>query len=1045
VVDLKKVLLCGVSAAAMGTLTLPAYAADDQVETVVVTGIRASLRNAQDLKKNSDVIQDSISAEDIGALPDRSVTEALQRIPGVAINRFAGSNDPDHFSAEGSGVTIRGLNDTRSEFNGRDTFTANDGRALSFADVPAELLAGIDVFKSPSAEQIEGGIGGTVNLRTRLPFDANGQVIAFAADGTYSDKAQKTSFGGSGLYSNRWDTPVGEFGLLLAASRSQLFTRSDGTQIAAWGAGTSTTGAPGCPAGQTCYVPEGGDARIQNFDHVRYGYSAAGQWKSNDDTLLATFQFIRSDSQEAWNEHTLDVAADVVAGNGDCPGAPVGSNGCPNPPTAAHLQPIPGTTWTFDKQGLFTKGLISQNSGWRSADNTVPVVGLQAQDITRGVQEEFITDDYSFNLKWAPTNHWAIDFDAQHVASTSSNLDVQTMLGTWVTADMDTTHGGIPALTFLPATNTASQDPTTYFQDPANYFWRSAMDHIEQSSGHEDAFKADAEYTIDDGFVDSVKVGVRYADREQDVRYTTYNWGALSEVWDGSNGPVWLAQNAAINPAVQQNSCNCAVPANSRNPALVAGGNLVSSVSYAGFQGGSVPIPVHGLFLTQNPVTDYANFSAQMVAINHAWAANGGSIGWTPLAGRAGVVPGTPFLPQEINETGEKTTSAYAELKFGGDSAFGGNVGVRWVHTADGSSGFVDFPAASSIPNCTVAFAGGTPPLFCQLPPAQQAAGVAFAVGGGGALKDSDSFDDFLPSLNLKYKLTDSMLLRAGLSQSITRPDMGDLRDFVNITFGTDGVFEAQAGNPHLKPVKATNYDLSYEWYFADVGSLTAAAFYKTLDGVFTNSFTQRTFTNNSQSETLIVQGPANATTQGTIKGFELAYNQGLSFLPDPFDGLGFNANYTYIESGGVAPQNLTNTNVGPGVVPGGGCAGPCVALDFSKLPLEQLSRHNVNIEGYYEKGPIEIRLAYDWRSRFLLTTRDVVFPFYPIFNMPTGTLDGSAFYSIDDHMKIGVQGVNLLNEVTRTDQVINSTLLLAPRSYFTNDRRISLVFRAQF
>src|SRR5205085_10456048 len=89
---------------------------------IVVTGIRASLRSAQNQKRASDTVVDVITAQDIGALPDRSVTEALQRVPGVSINRFAGSSDPDHFSAEGSGVVVRGLTYTRSEFNGRDTF-----------------------------------------------------------------------------------------------------------------------------------------------------------------------------------------------------------------------------------------------------------------------------------------------------------------------------------------------------------------------------------------------------------------------------------------------------------------------------------------------------------------------------------------------------------------------------------------------------------------------------------------------------------------------------------------------------------------------------------------------------------------------------------------------------------------------------------------------------------------------------------------------------------------------------------------------------------
>ena len=86
-------------------------------------------------------------------------------------------------------------------------------------------------------------------------------------------------------------------------------------------------------------------------------------------------------------------------------------------------------------------------------------------------------------------------------------------------------------------------------------------------------------------------------------------------------------------------------------------------------------------------------------------------------------------------------------------------------------------------------------------------------------------------------------------------------------------------------------------------------------------------------------------------------------------------------------------------------------------LPLEQLSEHNINVAAFYERGRISARFAYNWRSEFLLTSADVIFPYFPIFNDDTGQLDGSIFFSITEEMKIGVQAVNLTNEVTRTLQ----------------------------
>ncbi len=164
----------------------PVYAqeeADEDVEEVVVTGIRSSLQSAQALKRNADTVIESITADDLGDFPDKSIAEALQRVAGITVNRFAASDDTAHFSAEPSGVVVRGLNMVRTEFNGRDSFSANSSRGLSWGDVSPELMSGVDTYKNQMAELIEGGIAGTVNMRTRLPFDQNDQTLALVARG----------------------------------------------------------------------------------------------------------------------------------------------------------------------------------------------------------------------------------------------------------------------------------------------------------------------------------------------------------------------------------------------------------------------------------------------------------------------------------------------------------------------------------------------------------------------------------------------------------------------------------------------------------------------------------------------------------------------------------------------------------------------------------------------------------------------------------------------------------------------------------------------
>jgi TonB-dependent receptor len=1120
---LNKALLGGVSVLALSAFGAPVFGQTDNnnnnnnaVETVVVTGIRQSIATAQNEKRNSDIIQDSISAEDIGALPDRSVTEALRRIPGVSINYFAGAYDPDHFSAEGSGVIIRGLSDVQSLFNDRDTFTANNGRILSFADVPPELLAGVDVYKSPEADMIEGGIGGTVNLRTRVPFDQNGQLISFDVDTTTGSLTNKYSFNGAGLYSNTWDTPIGEFGGLVEVSRSELFTTSYGSQIAAWG--PVPDGTDGC-TDSTCYAPTGGDVRTQNYDHTRMGFAAAGQWKSNDDTMLATVQFIRSDSTENWNEHAFQTAADVVNQN----------TGVANP--VANVNPVPGTTWQYGGGGLFTNGMItvtpSNYGGWRSADPTVPAFGVETDVQARGVIEEFITNDMSGHFRWTPTDKWDVEFDAQHVWSSTDDLDVTAWMETFATVDIQQRGGSwdnIPAITFLPPTNNASgsADPMPWFSDPGNYFWRAAMDHIEHSSGDENAFRADSEYQINSPWLDSIKFGARYSDREQDVRYTTYNWGVISEIWNGSTGPVWLGQNnyssgncssyyggsisqAYLPPAVPAGSPGCGNPYSGnvtpgmRNPNMVSGGNLASPYAFNNFQEGSVPEPLTGLYYTANPAANYSAFVKQMEALEAKWpnsaVASGatcanhgfsgtGSSGWFSVyQSCAPIMSGSPFEQEDVSPVSDKRTSAYAMLRFGSENLISGNVGLRWIHSDEASSGELLFPTdvgaplegiSAPAPLCS---GMGTPPEICQIYATNPAAAnkiIQFCApaqlglvdkttglpewactGGSQQLSGKNSFDEYLPSLNAKVHLEDDMFVRIGASQSVTYPDMGLLRDYAGITLNSPLTVGApftvnigSTGNPDLKPTKSTNFDVSYEWYFDPTGLLAVAPFFKKLDGVITDEFQNVAFTNNNQTFDIVTQRPANATTTGHIYGFEFTYNQFYNFLPDPFDGLGLNFNYTMAISGGIAPLNLNAGSVSPGAIPGEGCGGSpaCIAnFDYSKLPLEQISKHNINITGIYAKGPWEARLAYNWRSRFLLTTRDVIYPFAPIFNEPTGTLDASLFYAINDNVKIGIQGENLTNEVVRTSQVINAEMQTAPRSWFTTDRRFSFIVRTVF
>lgn len=1080
---------------------------------IVVTGIRQSLRSAQNIKRNSDTVVDAITAQDIGALPDRSVTEALQRVPGVAINRFAGTSDPDHFSVEGSGVTIRGLTFVASEFNGRDTFsTGVYGQGINFQDVPAELLGSVEVYKEETADRIEGGLSGTVNMNLRLPFDSKGFHVGYDLEATYGDLAKKWSPVGSLLVSNTWDTGIGRIGLLGAFSYSRLFSRSDSVRISnfqtrngtysnnnASGAGTglcreplpsnadtqqfppiltNTTQDAPCfgtpPAGANGfadfapleYAPVGGQFQTEDHDRKRRGIAAAAQWQSNDRRALLTAQFLNSKATENWQEHAMGVGSDLSEYN-TFPFGCLPNGAGPGGKTMAEC-PVGGfTNYQYDANNVFEKGYVTlPGSGWRtsnsnSSTSVTPNGGMQQSLDDRMVRETNTVQDASLNFKFSPTPHWDVNLDAQYVKAKHDNLDMEISGSNFADQEIDLT-GQYPNIvphkphTLNTAATWATSSPALinatdaqYFSDPRFTFWRNAMDHIEHSRGHEWAFQGDVAYNFLDTvpFLKQIKFGARYADRQQDIKYTTYNWGSLSEVWSGVAPALFMNQVGAPQGAV----------------ALDTWDNF--------FRGKTSPPPA-ALFYSGNLTSDYAGavaFAKSVQAAEQAQckavqASNGqpqtgcpSVSSWVPLASRAGVVAGTPFLPSEIQPVGQKTDNAYAMLRFGQDEPiFGnirldGNIGVRYVHDKLTSSGSIGVPTQQAL-GITTPFtqrcAAVIPPLpapqvptvpggICNIGPAAYAQLQTFATGVTTPQTAVNKYSYWLPSLNLKFGLTRDLILRFAASKDFARPALSDIRNFLTIGLDSNGLPQSTAGNPFLRPITSDNADATLEWYFGGsrVGSLTFDAFYKGIHNYIFQSTTARDITSNGVTESVFVRGPANFTGTGKVKGFEVSYTQTYDFLPGLLSGFGLSANYAYTKSKGV-PNSFLNggspTSTAPIGAPG-------------NLPLAQLSKHTVNIEPFYEKGPISIRLAYNWRSKFLLTESDVIFPYFPIFQKAYGTLDASAFYAITPWMKVGVQAQNLTNSVTETLQQFTLSGLQGPRSDVMQDRRFSFIVRGSF
>jgi TonB-dependent receptor len=550
-------LLIGASLAAMGvaaaaqpafaqTAPAPTSGASDANQAaegdIVVTGVRASLRSAQAIKRNSDQIVDSVNAQDIGKLPDANTVEALQRITGVQIQRRYGEGATDFDHRTQPAITVRGLTQVSNFIDGRAAISASGGRTLDLEATPPELLAGIDVFKNPPASTIEGDVAGVVNIRTRLPFDVAGQLISATLKGNYYDRADK--FGGSGslLYSNRFDTGIGEMGFLVNASYARSSYRQDAILIGAFGPIPTGITIPGAPA--NAQVPFGEQIYDDGGDRKRFGIAGAFQWQASDNLLLTAqalfsrYKFFRQGKYFYYN-----------------------NNG--NPVTT----PLNGAAFTFDSAGYATSGSLA-NQVFESARFD--------QDLTND------TGNYTLNAKWDVTDRLNMRFDAQYLKS-SYDAD----RNGFVISLYDQT-GQTP----YTANNQSIVDfdlrgsrPVWNVRNPAllsnanNYAFTYMADSLQRNDADQLALQYDLDYDVEGGLLQKLRGGLRYADSAIDLRGT---WNAFCLLPSGPNPSCASTPGTAFVPVSAHPELALAGP----TPNFFDGRTLPGGIYYPGFSAG---------------------------------------------------------------------------------------------------------------------------------------------------------------------------------------------------------------------------------------------------------------------------------------------------------------------------------------------------------------------------------------------------------------------------------------------------------------------------
>ena len=694
-------LAAGVVLHAPAVLAQQASAEDEQViEEVVVTGIRRSIIDAIALKRSADQITDAISAEDIGRLPDENVAEALQRINGVQLQRRNG---------EGAGVAVRGLTANRLELDGFTVVNPtgrnsgpDEGTYPVLQFISSSLLSGVSVAKSASADQIEGSLGGTVNLAILNPFEAQ-QGVNVSVEGAWDDRTEDMDPRVSGT----WVTvsPDERFGVLLSYTQT---ARSVGEELfftrTGW-AGQDTDG-DGTP--DTNFAP--GDVRFQTLeeDRDRSGFLGSVRTRPNDTTELyltafhATFDL---DRDRSWFSSAGSGGTDP-AGYTDPTISPSGS--------------ILSGGFASQIQGN-GEALTNESTTWSVVAGGSHVVGPWDFSGSVSVGEALQEDRQDF----ARIRHNGVMFHRDFSGSIPRN---------------DVTDG-------FDLTNPASYDSGSGLIGFSN-----AIDH----ENEEVAVRLDVSYDLEGEFFQSVRGGFRWTDQEA----TRFQLRA------GNNhgGSVWIVPTVGGLAGTVDANLYRVVPLSD-----VYGGRVSNVPAYLAADPG-------GLGST-GALLDFVNSN-----YNPADTTRNNQ-------GRFVEQPDGNF------GTAETITAGYLRADFGGDG-WSGNVGIRYVRTEQDS-----------------------------------AFNVISSPGGVRTVQDQSfgrSYDDVLPSANLRFDLSETMVLRLGASQTMSRPTSAALNGGVALD---EAAGTATGGNPELDPARADAFDVSLEWYPSDRSSLSAAAFHKDVTG----------------------------------------------------------------------------------------------------------------------------------------------------------------------------------------------------------------------
>lgn len=929
--------------------------AQEELEQIVVTGIRTSLASALAQKRNSDNLIEVIEAEDIGKLPDQNLAEVLENITGIQITRTAGV---------GTGVQIRGTNANRVEINGVSTVGSGAGRnGIDFEDVNASIISSVEVIKASEAKTIEGSVGGTVNLKTIRPLELDDMLVSARIQGEENSlSTENTQPRYSAAFGDNWDTDAGRFGFVISGSYTEqeavsFRPRTDHDNIAR---------PPGAPhpefLGIQFLLQE-----QENDDYETTNIAASFEWAPNDNLTLFLDTII-NEQERSRDQYRLQASGVSSLRNISVPTAfetvdfgVLGGRDLGTFPSALQGTLEPDLDNDDDDPNL----RFSSETNSRVTDNEILRLGgtwegenWSASAEFASTQSDTVNPTFNTTLNFINPN-CPLDGEAIGDPRTSNDNCVPFI---YDLSDRSLSFGVNFDSPFAPS--------VADLTNPANVVLDQVDIGRNTQENSEDAFRVDFTYYLDEWGITSIDAGYRYNESVSSFDRINDRIGGFSRLEDSPNGTLF-------------------------EELLVAGPD-----NYNDADGRELYI---ANFLLVDPDRSFSDPDGTLAILERALAAHRGL---NPQAD-GDLVANITSDENAFYDISEETSALYMQANFE-TGIFRGNFGVRYIETEIESTAFgpEDANGDRSLQSTSGDYQFLLPRLNLVAQPTDD---VQVRLGYGKDIRRPD-FDDL--NTGFTYDQSENAVVALG------NPGLGP-EEVVSWDAAVEWYFSpaAVASIGYFHKDRTNIFGIDFEGALLIADDSSVSGFFRETDpscpggGVFNPEVIPNVLGDPNQPGLCVdFTRPGNDPATTTQQGIELAFQYDLSEFEETLNwvsGFGFIANYTTQDFSGGSVEDCTS---GRGLAVLGEVCEERGLLDFSE------DAYNLTV--YYEKYGVSARMRYTWREQFRTqdfagganTSGSSTFSF-PVVTDDRAQLNASVNYAITDQFTVGVEAVNITEE----------------------------------